>query len=327
MTSQADFETVTDPATYDVLIVGGGPAGLNAALVLGRMQRRVLLCDVGRPRNMHVTASHGFLTRDGTAPAELRRLAAEQLSPYPTVELRVGEVERLDQDDRGFHAALGDGGEAQARRVILATGVRDELPEIEGLAERWGVSVFNCPYCDGWEKRGQPILVLGGDPTNVHLALMLSRFSDRVVLCTNGTMPRDDLARLAARRVEVVEATALRVEGAAGRVERVICADGRVIPTTYVFTHPPTRQASPLPEQLGLRLLDDRSVEVDDMAQTSLTGVFAAGDMARRPSMPIPGAQIVIAAAEGVIAAIAADQLQFLDDLAPGDQVPSSTKS
>jgi thioredoxin reductase len=237
-------------------------------------------------------------------------------------------VERLDKDDRGFHAALGDGGEALARRVILATGVLDELPEVEGLAERWGVSVFNCPYCDGWEKRGQPIVVLGGDPTNVHLALMLSRFSDKVVLCTNGTTPSgNDLASLTARHVGVVETTALRVEGAGGGVERVICDDGSVIPTTYVFTHPPTRQASPLPEQLGLRLLDDRSVEVDDLAQTSSSGVFAAGDMARRPSMPIPGAQIVIAAAEGVVAAIAADQLQFLDDLAPGDQVPSSESS
>ncbi len=305
------------PATYDVLIVGGGPAGLNAALVLGRMQRPVLICDTGQARNRQVAASHGFLTRDGTAPAELRRLAARQLEPYPTVELRRTAVESVLPEGEGFTATLADRTTVRARRVILATGVHDNLPPIDGLAERWGTSVFDCPYCDGWEVRGRPIVVLGGDPTNVHLALMLSRFSDRVTLCTNGTQPGEtDLTLLTGRHVRVVDATATRLEGAGDGLDKVICSDGTIIETSSLFSHPPTCQAPPIPNQLGLRLLDDGSVEVDDLGQTSLGGVFAAGDMARRPSMPVPGAQIVIAAAEGVIAAVAADQLLFLDELA-----------
>jgi thioredoxin reductase len=226
-------------------------------------------------------------------------------------------VEHVAKEGAEFVATLADGTTVRTRRIILASGVHDNLPPVDGLAERWGTSAFNCPYCEGWEVRGKPIVVLGGDPTNVHLALMLSRFSDRVTLCTNGTQPSEsDLAVLASRHIQVVDATAARLEGPGDRLEKVICVDDTVIGTQYLFTHPPTRQASPIPEQLGLRLLDDGSVEVDDLCQTSLAGVFAAGDMARRPSMPLPGAQIAIAGAEGVMAAIAADRLLFLEDLA-----------
>jgi thioredoxin reductase len=302
---------------YDVIIVGGGPAGLNAALVLGRVQRRVLLCDAGEPRNKRVRASHGLFTRDGASPMELRKIADDQLEPYPTVERRRVSVETIEQDGQVFRAVLGDGSEVASGRVILATGVTDVLPAVEGLAERWGTSVFDCPYCDGWEVRGQPIVVLGAEEQNVHLALMLSRFSQAVTLCTNGGRLGDrDVTLLSNRAVQVVDATAARLEGPDGDVERVVCSDGSAIEASYVFSHPPTRQASAIPDQLGLRQLDDGSVEVDDLAQTSVPGVFAAGDLARRPTMPVPGAQIVIAAAEGVIAAVALDQLLFLGELA-----------
>jgi len=142
---------------YDVIIVGGGPAGLNAALMLGRAQRATLLCDNAEARNRPVRASHGFLSRDGIAPAELRAIASPQLTRYPAVEARRVRVERNEQHAAAFHATLSDGRSEDVRRALLTTGVIDELPAIDGLAERWGISAFNCPYCDGWEVRSQLI--------------------------------------------------------------------------------------------------------------------------------------------------------------------------
>src|SRR6266702_7694 len=248
----------------DIVIAGGGPAGLNAALMLGRARRTVLLCDSGQPRNARVHAMHGFLSRDGADPAALRQTGRDQLGAYPTVRVRDVAVEAVAREAEQFTVTLGDGTTEQAHRLLLATGVADQLPPIPGLAELWGRGVFNCPYCDGWEVRDQPLAVLAADPRNLQLALQLTRYSPDVLLCSNGPADLDGDAR----------------------------------------------------RQLGCTLLDDDSVMVDDLGQTSVPGVFAAGDMARRPSMPLPGAQVIIAAAEGAIAAVAIDQHLLLQQLA-----------
>jgi thioredoxin reductase len=307
---------------YDVIIVGGGPAGLNAALVLGRAQRRTLLCDLAEPRNRQVRAANGFLSRDGIAPAELRRIAEDQLAPYPAVERRRVHVDRIDNHPNEFRAALADGSTVAARRVILATGVIDELPAIDGLAERWGISAFNCAYCDGWEVRDQPLAVLGADERNVRLALVLTRFSSDVQLCTNGAaeLPAEHAELLRRRGVEVHTQPVVRLEGPGTDLQQVVFADATTIERRYVFCHARTRQASIIPDDLGLEGLDDDSIQVDDLCQTSVPGVFAAGDLARRPTMPLPGAQIAIAAGEGAIAAIALDQSLFYEELA-GPQI------
>jgi thioredoxin reductase len=304
---------------YDAIIVGGGPAGLNAALVLGRAQRRTLVCDNGEPRNGQVHRTHGFLSRDGISPAELRTIAGEQLTQYPAVEARRVRVERIERQATSFRARFGDGAAAEARRVLLSTGVIDELPAIEGLAARWGISAFNCPYCDGWEVRNQPIVVFGTDEANVRLALTLTRYSPDVILCTNGAAEpaAEPAALLKQRGIDVRTEPIARLEGPAASLDRVVFADGTALHRTYAFTHAPTRQSSTIPDQLGLDRLEDGSITVDDLGQTTVPGVFAAGDLARRPSMPLPGGQIVIAAAEGVIAAVALDQL-FMDEIAEG---------
>jgi thioredoxin reductase len=305
-----------------VVIVGGGPAGLNAALLLGRARRRVVVCDAGTPRNAPVAHLHGFLSRDGLPPAELRRIAREQLGAYSSVELREVQVEAASTtgDGEGFAVTLADGTREAARRLLLASGVVDQLPAIDGLAGLWGRSVFNCPYCDGWEVRDQPLAVLGADQRALQLALHLTRWSDDVVWCSNGPLaaPLQEAAgaQLAARGVRLHQEPIVRLEGADGQLARIVLATGEAVERRAGFLHPPTRQRSALPGQLGCVLLEDGSVSVGDFGQTSVAGVFAAGDMARRPTMPVPGAQVVIAAAEGAIAAVAIDQDLLMHDLA-----------
>jgi thioredoxin reductase len=306
----------------DVVIVGGGPAGLNAALLLGRARRRVLVCDAGAPRNAPVAHMHGFLSRDGLPPADLRRIAREQLGAYGSVELREVQVEAAEtaSDGEGFVVTLADGASERARRLLLASGVVDQLPAIDGLAGLWGRGAFNCPYCDGWEVRDQPLAVLGTDQRTLQLALHLTRWSDDVVWCSNGPPPAtlDDAGRvlLAARGIQLRQEPIVRLEGADGQLARIVFTAGPPMERRAAFLHPPTRQRSDLPGQLGCMLLEDGSVSVGELGQTSVAGVFAAGDMARRPTMPVPGAQVVIAAAEGAIAAIAIDQDLVLNDLA-----------
>ncbi len=271
----------------DAVIVGGGPAGLNAALLLGRARRTVLLCDSGQPRNAGVHAMHGFLSRDGMDPAALRQAGRDQLRAYPTVQVRATQVRAVTRDADQFTVTLGDGTTEQARRLLLATGVVDELPPIPGLAELWGRGVFNCPYCDGWEVRDQPLAGLDEDARRL----------------------------LAAHKVGLRGEPIARLDGQDGTLERIVFTEGEPVARTAAFLHAPTRQRSDLPRQLGCTLGEDGSVLVGDFGQTSVPGVFAAGDMARRPSMPVPGAQVVIAAAEGAIAGVAIDQELFLQQL------------
>jgi thioredoxin reductase len=309
----------------DVVIVGGGPAGLNAALTLGRARRRVLLVDSGQPRNAPAQAVHGFLTRDGLPPAELRRIGRDQLAPYPSVEVRDTEVLDVhasaarDGSGGGFAVTLADRSVTRARRLLLATGLVDQLPAIDGLAELWGTSVLHCPYCHGWEVRDQALAVLGSDQRAIQLAAHLTRFSPDVALCTNGAPPLDAASRhlLAGLGVAVREEPIQRLDGDGGQLRRIVFAAGPPLARQAAFVRAPYRQRSDLPARLGCALLEDGTVAVDDLGRTSVPGVYAAGDLARRPSLPFATAQVVMAAAAGATAAVAIDQHLLLDDLQP----------
>jgi thioredoxin reductase len=296
--------------SYDAIIVGGGPAGLAAALTLGRSRRRVLLLDAGQGRNAPAAAVHNLLALDGTPPEELRRIGREQLARYPGVELREAAVaDARALEGGGFRLELGGGASVTARRLVLATGLADELPAIDGLAPLWGRSAYHCPYCHGFEASGRPLAVLGATPERVRLALQLRRFTDDLVLCANGApLPHDLADLLAANGVEVRGEPVTRFEGRDGQLERIVLAGGPPLARDAVFIATELSQRSDLAGRLGCALLPDGCVEVDEQARTSVPGVYAAGDMAHRASMPRPFAAVVGAAASGALAGAMLDQ-------------------
>jgi thioredoxin reductase len=210
-----------------------------------------------------------------------------------------------------------DGEQERARRILLATGVVDDLPHVDGLAELWGRGVYHCPYCHGYELRDEPIVVLAVEPEDVSMVAKVACYSDRVTVCTNGDVELGGPRRALLDRLGVAVRTEpiRRLESEQERLRRIVLADGAPVPAAALFVHGVTRQASDLPEQLGCALLDDGSVAVDDLHLTSVPGVCAAGDLARRPSMPLPGSMVSIAVAAGTVAGVGLDQELLRADL------------
>ncbi|OON68171.1 NAD(P)/FAD-dependent oxidoreductase [Hymenobacter sp. CRA2] len=297
------------PATdYEVVIVGAGAAGLSAALVLGRCRRRVLLCDGGRTRNYPSPAVHGFLSRDGIKPQELLRIGHEQLQPYPTVEQRENCVTTASRDPLTgtFTLTLDSGREVTSRKIILATGVMDILPTIDGMHELWGTGVLHCPYCHGYEVSDQPVAVYGCDKSVAGFALLISRWSKDVAVCTDGWTKMTDHARHRLQRhgIALYEQPITKLVGYANKTLRHIeFQDGSTLPRKALFIHPQQKQRSDLAIQLGCRILQrNGSVAVDKRILTTVPGVYAAGDTT-------PAAQqALVAAAEGAQAAISCNE-------------------
>ncbi|MGV9309403.1 NAD(P)/FAD-dependent oxidoreductase [Nonomuraea sp. NPDC003727] len=297
---------------FDVAVVGGGPAGMAAALTLGRMRRSVLLLDAGHGRNAPAEAVHNFLTRDGTPPSRLRELGRQELSAYATVEVREETVTGVRA---GFRLQLSGGGTAQARRLLLATGLADDLPGPRGVGPLWGRSAFHCPYCHGYECTGRTVAVLGAEPARVRLALQLTRLAADVTLCTDGR-PLDPAQRatLEANGVAVRCEAVARLEGSGDRLDQIVFESGPPLAREAVFVVNAPRQRSDLAARLGCATFADGCVEVDEFARTSVRGVYAAGDMARRATVPVPLAAVVAAAASGAVAGAALDQDLLGDD-------------
>ena len=266
----------------DVAIIGGGVAGLSAALVLGRSRRRTLVIDAGEPRNAPSPGVHSFFSRDGMLPGDLLRVGREQLQPYDSVHLRRGRVSGAERVGDGFRLHLDDGGAVAARRVVLALGVVDALPAVEGLRERWGHGVFHCPYCHGWEMRDRPLAVLGNGGEGVRLARLATDWTRDVVLCTNGPAAFGDAERALLDRCGIAmrERRVERVAGAGKDVSGVVFEGGEVLPRAGVLVRPPFRQRSDLPAALGCALTEQGVIRTDEDGRTSVPGVFAVGDCA-----------------------------------------------
>lgn len=294
---------------WDCVVVGGGAAGLSAALVLGRARRRTLLVDAGTQSNLPAHGIGGLLGHDGRPPAELYELGRRELSAYPSVEVRTGDVLSGERGDGLFVLRLGDGRIERARRVLLATGMEYRPPPLSGLAELWGRSAFHCPFCHGWEVRDQPLAVLSRGERAVHSALLLRLWSDDVVLLTDGPDDLDDAQRdrLTAAGVAIDERAVAELTGADGVLEAVVFADGSRLPRAGVLVATTLHQRSSLAEQLGAAPgeptpIAHNPVHVDAFYRASAQGVFAAGDLVAQ--MP----QVAAAVAAGSAAAAAVVQ-------------------
>ena len=289
---------------YDAIVVGGSFAGLSAAMQLARARRRVLVIDSGLPRNRFAHQAHGFLGHDGKPPHELLREAARQVLAYPTAERVQGEAVQARQAEGGFAVALADGREEHAARLVLATGVRDELPSIPGMQERWGATVLHCPYCHGYEVADRALGVIASTPHSAHQAALLPDWGPTTYF-TQGVFEPDEeqAARLAARGVRIERTPVVELLGAAPALEAVRLGDGRIVPLEAVFTAPRAQMASPLAHQLGCAMDEGMMgpyVRVDDVKQTSVPGVFAAGDAASMMH------NATLASAAGVLAGFSA---------------------
>jgi thioredoxin reductase len=294
---------------YEVIVVGGSFAGMSAAMQLARARKRILLVDAGQPRNRFAEASHGFLGQDGVAPAAIMREALRQLSAYPSVDFVHGRADRAAGAIDRFSLTLESGQEVAARRLVLATGVTDELPAVDGLAERWGRTVLHCPYCHGYEVRDRPLGVLANNPMSGHQAVLIADWGPTTFF-TQGAFEIDaeTAAQLAAREVRIETTSVVGLIGEAPGLSGVRLADGRSLPIEAIFTAPKTRPAGGLADQLGCALEDGMTgpyLRVDGLKQTSVAGVFAAGDAV----MAMHNA--TLAAAAGVMAGVSAHRSLF----------------
>lgn len=292
------------PFDADVIIIGAGPAGMSAALVLARACRTVLLFDHGHPRNAATQHMHGFLSREGINPREFTRIAREDLAKYDTVRLEHTEVTASRCMPGGFEVTLADGRTFHSRKLLIATGVADNIPDVPGLRDCYGRSVFHCPFCDGWELRGQPIAVYGRGARGHGLSMEMLGWTHDLVLCTDGSadLGADQRAELARNGIVIREERVARLEATDGRLERIIFDAGDPLPRRALFFTTGQHQSSPLAHALGCEFNEKGTVKTGRHETTTIPGLFVAGDASRDVQW------VVVAAAEGAEAAFAMTQ-------------------
>jgi thioredoxin reductase len=291
---------------YDVIIVGGGPAGLSAATILGRARRRVVVFDDGRYRNEASRGVHGFLTRDGIHPAELRRIGREQMARYD-VEYLCNHVTSAHRKEDHFEVILADNSRYESRKLLLATGVTDRLPAVEGMERFYGAGVFHCPYCDGWEVRDEPLAAYGKAAAG--LAASLKTWSADVILCAGGpaTLKPADAARLDRLGIRIYRQKVARLEGGE-HLEQIVFADGATVPCRALFFDAEQQQRCSFAADLGCVFNRKGAVRTGKLEGTNVPGLYVIGDASKDVQLAI------VAAAEGAKAAIAINTALQVED-------------
>ncbi|OIN60338.1 NAD(P)/FAD-dependent oxidoreductase [Arsenicibacter rosenii] len=304
---------------YDAAIIGGSFAGLSAALVLGRSMRHAVVIDAGKPCNRQTPASHNFLTHDGRPPGEILAEARRNVQRYPTVDLVAGTVITAAQTTGGFTLTTQAGEQLTARKLLLATGVADQMPPIPGFAECWGRSVLHCPFCHGYEVRNEPIGLLANGEMAHELARLIEQWSPNLTLFTNGpsTLTADQLADVRQLGIPVIEDEVQAILHQDGFMQAVQLADNRTVALTALFSRVPFTHHTDLADQLGCAYSETGHIAVDGMGQTNVAGVFAAGDCTTVMR------QVAMAVAAGSKAGVAVNRVLRQDELARRKEVGS----
>lgn len=283
----------------DCAIIGGGPAGLNAALILGRSGRQVLLFDDNKPRNAITRESHGFLTRDGIKPSEFKAIALVELKKYPSVSLQNTKIVSVKKEDGYFLVETINGESYKSRKVILATGLKEELPNIAGIKQFYGTSLFSCPYCDGWELKNKPLAVISDHEHVLDLVKLVYNWSGNLIVCTNGknTITGDPKTELQGKGIRIYDSKIEAVSGMEGLIDTIRFVDGEEVVVKGGFITPEWIPTTIIGEALGCDIDEKGGLNTDYLGRTNIEGVYAAGDITT-PSL------LIIAAGEGSKAAI-----------------------
>ncbi|MFY1047353.1 NAD(P)/FAD-dependent oxidoreductase [Chryseobacterium sp. GP-SGM7] len=267
-------------AHYEVIIIGGSYSGLSAAMALGRSLRKVLVIDSGKPCNEQTPHSHNFLTQDGKSPKEIVSLAKKQVEEYETITFYHGKAIDSKKVENGFEITTAKGETLTSKKLILATGITDEIPEIKGFEECWGISLIHCPYCHGYEYKGKKTGIIANGDKAVHIASLVKNLTDDVTVITKGKgkFTEEQLQKLKNNKIEIIESGISELKHQNGIVESIIFSDGEEVKFEAVYGAFPFKQHSEIPKQLGCEFTEFGHIKVDFMQKTNIPGVFGCGD-------------------------------------------------
>ena len=279
---------------YDVIIIGGSYAGLSAAMALGRSLRNVLIIDAGEPCNRQTPHSHNFLTRDGETPNAISQIAKAQVLAYPTINFLEGTVNEAKQTAQGFSVSTNSGESFNARKLIITTGIKDIFPDIKGFAECWGITVLHCPYCHGYEVKHEDIGIIANGDAAFEFCKLIYNWTKNLTLFTNGksTLSAAQTAKLTAKNINIVEKEIEELVNDNGQLKRILFKDETIHPLKAIFARGTLEQHGTFANDLGCELMDSSYIKVNEMQETSIKGVFAAGDcsvMMRSVALSVSG--------------------------------------